>query len=779
MSKQFERLYHAWVLEFRERYIRWADPRARPWEYLCRIHDGKCQTPDEKMVLCDHCDGVYGLACLDPPLTKVPKLAWQCPDCKPRIKSVKGFRMLSAVAENAARKRAELGDLPKKRVSQTMYLVKWIGLGYEFCTWETRKDVANDSLIAAFHRINRNNSDEADMKEDTIELFLSQVKHLHAEDAEGIDVVRKLQTQLYAQCRAFQFVKFGDKLPHTIEEEVGARTLSSSIPVPFRAPRAVVECLTELVERVSKNLDLNGILAASYLPPLMSGEYDAVIPITSKGLMMNVGEVHGSVAFLGYRQFPCGAKGPSESQNLVRNVGDKIIAVDGISTIGMSFKDVISLLRESGKNKYAYMRFLETKYSVCDHSLSSAGTKGRYAFEELQKKFIADRQLLMAQRLTEAEQNDDGLVEDSKLEEDSDHSDLESENGSEGSFLPSEDEALLDGLSENPNLEALGKPHDNRAIVGESPNVLSSLTTAVQSDCVAKPDRLKVQAASPRNTAFAEGMICRSEMTRSLAFRLIGSDVGYSSDENGDEDYAYFLDGVDGSFQSTCSVEKSIIATNGNFTRNLDTKDVVLPAKKGEFTVHGDRAKLAVAVALSTKRLEISTFNTLSSTTEDIDALNSKETDIATSNSSSKRSTVKVQQVSATTGEVINVWANIEAAAATHGLPLAQLKQVLRGEYDEDEGDEVGGFKWTYAPSGAKVTAGNSATRSGSGKKAKEAWLQFREKLYDPSEPHIYKNGNRLRDYQVDGVNWLASTWYKRQGCILADEMGKFIIWLY
>ena len=152
MSKLFERIYHAWVLEFRERYIRWADPRARPWEHSCRIHDGSCRTPDEKMVLCDHCDGMYGMACLDPPLKKVPKQIWHCPDCKPRLKSVKGGRMLSAVAENAARKRAELGDIPKKKVTQTMYLVKWAGLGYEFCSWETRKDVANDKLIADFHR---------------------------------------------------------------------------------------------------------------------------------------------------------------------------------------------------------------------------------------------------------------------------------------------------------------------------------------------------------------------------------------------------------------------------------------------------------------------------------------------------------------------------------------------------------------------------------------------------------------------------------------------------
>jgi chromodomain-helicase-DNA-binding protein 7 len=62
--------------------------------------------------------------------------------------------MLSAVAENAARKRAELGDLPKKKVKQVMFLVKWAGLGYEHCTWETRDDVNDDALIAQYHRLN-------------------------------------------------------------------------------------------------------------------------------------------------------------------------------------------------------------------------------------------------------------------------------------------------------------------------------------------------------------------------------------------------------------------------------------------------------------------------------------------------------------------------------------------------------------------------------------------------------------------------------------------------
>eukprot|EP00980_Cylindrotheca_fusiformis_P031725 scaffold26870_cov176-Cylindrotheca_fusiformis.AAC.4 len=124
MSKQFERLYHAWVLDFRERYLRWANPRARPWENTCREHDGKCGTPDEDLLLCDHCDAMYGYKCLN--LKKPPKGQWHCPDCKPKsTKFVRGMGMMSAIAEHAARKRAELGDTPKRAVKQVMYLVKW------------------------------------------------------------------------------------------------------------------------------------------------------------------------------------------------------------------------------------------------------------------------------------------------------------------------------------------------------------------------------------------------------------------------------------------------------------------------------------------------------------------------------------------------------------------------------------------------------------------------------------------------------------------------------
>ena len=36
----------------------------------------------------------------------------------------------------------------------------------------------------------------------------------------------------------------------------------------------------------------------------------------------------------------------------------------------------------------------------------------------------------------------------------------------------------------------------------------------------------------------------------------------------------------------------------------------------------------------------------------------------------------------------------------------------------------------------------------------------------------IYKNSNTLREYQLEGVNWLTFCWYNGHNCILADEMG-------
>ena len=52
----------------------------------------------------------------------------------------------------------------------------------------------------------------------------------------------------------------------------------------------------------------------------------------------------------------------------------------------------------------------------------------------------------------------------------------------------------------------------------------------------------------------------------------------------------------------------------------------------------------------------------------------------------------------------------------------------------------------------------------------REEWLARKDAWY-PESP-VYKGKNRLRDYQVQGLNWLIKAWYDDRNGILADEMG-------
>ena len=722
--------------------------------------------------------------------------------------------MLSAVAENAARKRAELGDTPKKTINQTMYLVKWEGLGYEFSTWETKEDVNNPALIAEFHKLNNTYPDEPDMPEALVNKVINTTTHLNMKNAGGDSCVPDLRTQLYAQTRALQFSKFGMEMPDLLCSSCGPKTKAAITGKPDNVKssgtvdevdentepnkvvshtREVVECVSSLVDVVSKEdaIKLQIKINAS-LPPVLTGEYDAIVPITAKGLMMNVGEIHGSVAFLGYRKFADGSSGPSEIQKLIRNVGDKIIAVDGQSTIKRSFQDVIGMLKESGKNKYAFMRFLETRFSVCDSDLASVGATGRYAFEELQKKFSTDRERLLVQRKQQLMNDEEDPVEAAEESDGSAeaNSEDESDEDSEGEFEPDSDAEADELMKRRRKPSGASNPDPMELDDGKEPVGSSGEAKSVNGGRDAAPaDAVKETPKEPDAKSTVEPIVLRHEKTRSLAHRLLDVDIGNSSDEGGDDDGVFFVDGMDQTYTSndaaTEDVKDLIVVpqtdkSEKKLSEKEEEKESTVPVKRNEFSELGERSKLAASVLLAKVPPEQEDFDNFPfPSSKAIAAAEAQaKTEAAEQDGPSspqaamkaKRSNVKIEQVDPTTNEIKNIWKDDKSAAATLQIPLKELKQMLdrdEGGYDEDLGEELGGFIWRYALSGAKVTAGLEGT--GRGKKGREAWLEFREKLYDPSEPHDYKNGNRLRDYQVDGVNWLASTYYKRQGCILAD----------
>lgn len=83
-----------------------------------------------------------------------------------------------------------------------------------------------------------------------------------------------------------------------------------------------------------------------------------MFPVTPHGLLFVVTQgLDGSTLFREYRQYPDGSKGPAELNSLVRNVGDRVIAVDQVSTSQLSYGEVISLLPNWQNKKYITVRF--------------------------------------------------------------------------------------------------------------------------------------------------------------------------------------------------------------------------------------------------------------------------------------------------------------------------------------------------------------------------------------------------------------------------------------
>lgn len=244
-----------------------------------------------------------------------------------------------------------------------------------------------------------------------------------------------------------------------------------------------------------------------------------------------------------------------------------------------------------------------------------------------------------------------------------------------------------------------------------------------------------------------------------------------------------------------------------------------MPLKKTDFSIIGKKSQLQIAMALTSQipdvddydnfplpsskqiaaekeRLEREAREAVEEKRKQEEQKRKEAEALQEATKPKKKSATKVEQVSPITSEVVRVsfethvnmncvnanitliffiafsickiWANAEDAAVTLQVSLENIQRLLKGEYDAELGDEVGGYRWRYADIDAVVT--EKVTSGRDSKKGREAYLQFREKLYDPAEPHVYKNENRLRDYQVDGVNWLSSCYYKNHGCILADE---------
>lgn len=843
LNMLFERLFQAWVTSFHQSPIDFDEPIGRPWESACR----SCLREDneDKIILCDHCDAAHHIYCLRPMLHAVPDGNWYCPRCTSwfeRQQEMHGQipKIFSASTEDEARSFVEKAtNRVVASVLKKKYLVKWRGLSYHNCTWETEVDINDDIKIKEYHLLNDTPPDEPPLTQAEIGIELSKDHRAPILPAKDMpNPIKDLDATIYAQIRAFHFLKFNRRPPDALLNECGAPLHSyvsgnrtdmllpkflhenaekckndtanstkndndSANPSPAKALNTQVDQKMDVdddnnevsntkVERLDKSLKwfhpipklhdivynevadvlssvvysvARGLRPDPYpsrprLPDMTAvpGEIEVCIPrIPNKPLNLPLGNGN-ELPFVMQLPTVTVADNKSYIENfaikcLRIRTGDVLVAINGLYVKNLSFQNVIKLL-ESCTGAYIYLRFYRCppdQYGKLDvegtgptdyitnyfdlksepYSYKPCLLRSQYfgvypiidSTTDLStikniKKWKAEAQVVDGKAVDLGEFNDEikaARAYDKYIKSLNDHT-------RDYNFNNDGTMTKTCQILQKIVLEEYERNEEKLLSLNEFSNTESGQDNETTNMEICEP---KVSSPNKNNILpdASDDENFNDYDSQDLDSELASSEHDSEQEEEAGSDDEWIDSGDDDEWKPTAvkEIEQESDGPLGRLLRAV--KQTPLQPLTSEWSNH---------------ILELG---------------------------SSGGVIKKVQQVDMASSAVIRVWDSVNAAARVLNIPIVAINNALKGMQEM-----AGGFRWRwqFVKVNSLLNGDNDDEDAEDENNNKDD--TWKSKLYKKSIE--YKNGGTLRDYQVEGLNWLLRCWYSKRSSILADEMG-------
>lgn len=861
LSIYFERLYQAWVMSFMDGSISLAESIGRPWESSCRT----ClkENNDDQILLCDHCDAAFHVYCLRPPLASVPEDAWMCRRCLKWL-AKSGAKVLSATAEEEARNMVDGASSRKTiRVKRKKYLVKWRGLSYRECTWETKEDIGEDDLIAEYHLINDSPPDEPPLTQAEIGVELAKDRKSQIYPAgyqqNPANPVVDLDAQIYAQIRSYHFLKWQKTTPTALLKESGPHTHSFTYlnKVPMKLPPLIAASVLSIQEETAKinattgstvttfdrdavdadsspsyqeklgvlvgtdvSKDTELLQAADALsrktvvfddidpyrevvgnllsdmvysvardsekaplpvtasrPPLPSrfqipSEVEICVPKGQQSFCMRIGNFNNNVVVMGFKPDKNGRTGPIERTYRVK-IGDFLVAINGVYIFQWKYEK-IALYLASLSQPYVYLRFLRVPRCVESRNPDVVEMCMSKREANLPLTLVSKDLYPIRSRYFGVFPAEDGstsweayfyrgqlLVFVGRYDDETeaarayDTAVLAEDDFSQWTLNFTEEDMLTDAADTLGRIVQQEREHNSR--LKDSWKKSAKQTTESKEKIPELTDEMIEKEIDGFHSD--DSMDSASEDGDEENSQRMDDEDELPDDHVIDDDEEEVDDDDDEDDDDEDEDDEEVTKKNGNNSWKKRADQSWGQNDKVAFDEEGPIGRLLRAVnecAYPPIRSDWTKYVLELG----LESQKKFESSGADSNVSSKGRWI--EQIDLASNQVIRTWKSMLAAAKALSIPVAEIYNSLR-----ETRDSAGGFKWKYGDEIPVEVDPDDPDGQLADERKDDSW-----QLKLPTKSKEYKNGNTLRDYQVEGLNWLLRCWYLRRSSILADEMG-------